>query len=83
MPRHSSAPSLLEVCLSSVLRHMEDLWCADFCRQQRNNSSSFLYVVGPFDDLPDKLSRRILAELKARRQLRRHHVQLLVNAFTT
>ncbi len=62
--------------MSNVLKHFDRLWCPDMIKQ-----SSFLYVVGPFDDLPHKLAQDIFTELKNRKQLRRHHIQMLINAF--
>ncbi len=76
MPRRGKVPSLVQLCISSVLKNMETFWCADLARQ-----NNFRFVVGPFDDLPVKLAQEIFKELKTRKQLRRHHVQLLLNTF--
>ncbi len=57
---------------------MDGFWCRGLDKQ-----SNFRFVVGPFDDIPVKLVQEIFGQLKERKQLRKHHVQLLLSTFFT
>ena len=78
MPRRPSVASLKQSCIRSVLKNMDGFWCRGLDKQ-----SNFRFVVGPFDDIPVKLVQEIFGQLKERKQLRKHHVQLLLSTFFT
>ena len=56
------------------------VWCRQYL-QRYHGTGHFLYVLGPFDDLPPSLIQELWILLKSRKMLRKHHVFLLVSPF--
>ena len=80
MPRHPKVKCLKAACLNSIATHMDSLWCSHFLRTMFNQSH-WLHVVGPFSTLPAELVHDIYITLKSKRQLKKHHVYLLISPY--
>jgi len=72
--------TLKELCLASISCHMDSLWCRRFLDYYAG-TAHFMYVIGPFDQLPSSLIQDIWVYLKQRKLLRKHHIYLLVSPY--
>uniref|UniRef100_T1IP17 F-box domain-containing protein n=1 Tax=Strigamia maritima TaxID=126957 RepID=T1IP17_STRMM len=79
MPRSKSSPSLRRLCLVSVAKNI-DYWCDDFV--QNFNDQKLLYVIGPFDCLPQSLIHDLSTIMKEMKIIRRSHLMLLIHPET-
>ena len=50
MPKTSTIKGLKEICLLSIAKNMERLWCADYSSKLLDQGT-FMYLIGPFDNL--------------------------------
>ena len=64
------------ICKSLSLR----LWCRHYL-QRYHGTGHFIFVLGPFDDLPPSLIQELWILLKSRKMLRKHHIYLLISPF--
>jgi len=80
MPRPDQAPaaSLKSLCLTNIAVHADSLWCRNFL-DHYYGTAHFLYVLGPWDELPAPLLAELWAEMRRRKLLRRHHAYLLIS----
>ena len=83
MPRvlQKAERSLKELCLLNIIHNIETLWYKDFLDKNFNNNTHFLYLLGPFDDLPHKLIQDLWLCLKRKRFIRRHHAYILISPY--
>jgi len=72
--------SLKHLCLQSIAKFIDEIWCADFL-QHLFGLSHWLYVVGPFDHIPPSLAHTIFVHLKNHKLLRKHHIYLLISPY--
>lgn len=82
MPRvlQKSDLTLKELCLRSIVSKIDNYWYKDFL-DNYYGSIHFMYLLGPFDDLPPDLIHDIWLCLKTRRLLRKHHGYLLISPY--
>ena len=83
MPRVAQGGgSLKALCLANIAANMDKLWCKHFM-QRYYGQGHFLYILGPFDELPPALTGLLWGHLKARRMLRKHHLYLLISPYAS
>jgi len=83
MPRvDQGEASLKALCLTNIAANLDKLWCRHFL-QRYYGQGHFLYILGPFDDLPPALVALLWGHLKARRMLRKHHLYLLISPYAS
>ena len=84
MPRvvQTASLPLKELCLRSITNRIDSYWCKDFL-EKYSGTIHFMYVLGPFDDLPPNLIHDIWLCLKRRKLLRKHHGYLLISPYLT
>jgi len=82
MPRvlQKASRSLKVLCLHSVAENLDSLWCKHFLDFYFGNGH-FIYVIGPFDQLPPSLIHDIWVFMKKRKLVRKHHAYLLLSPF--
>ena len=82
MPRvkQKASSTLKQLCLNSIADKMDSYWCRDFLEKYYGHTH-FVYVIGPFDELPPNLIHDIWLCLKTRKLLRKHHSYLLVSPY--
>eukprot|EP00092_Neocalanus_flemingeri_P039677 GFUD01043209.1.p1 GENE.GFUD01043209.1~~GFUD01043209.1.p1 ORF type:complete len:508 (-),score=130.51 GFUD01043209.1:39-1562(-) len=73
--------SLKTLCLRNISEHLDSLWCRRFL-DYYYGSAHFMYIIGPFDQLPPSLIQDLWVHLKQRKLLRKHHVYLLISPYT-
>jgi len=73
--------SLKSLCLRNISEHLDSLWCKRFL-DYYSGTAHFMYIIGPFDQLPPSLIQEIWVFLKQRKLLRKHHIYLLLSPFT-
>jgi len=72
--------SLKNLCLHNILANIDRVWCRHYL-QRYHGTGHFIFVLGPFDDLPPSLIQELWLLLKSRKMLRKHHIYLLVSPF--
>ena len=84
MPRvaQKASSTLKELCLRNVTNKIDSYWCKDFL-DKYYGSTHFMYVLGPFDELPPNLIHDIWLCLKTRKLVKKHHGYLLISPFLT
>jgi len=69
------------LCLRSISENMDSLWCRRFLDYYSGNAH-YMYVIGPFDQLPPSLIQDLWVYLKQKKLLRKHHIYLLISPYT-
>ncbi|XP_045596527.1 uncharacterized protein [Procambarus clarkii] len=78
MPRPKPPGCLKVQCVRSIVNNMDKYWCQDYMQNWLDQSKSYLFVLGPFEDLPSPLIELIIEELNTSGKLRKHHLHLLL-----
>ncbi|XP_042242637.1 uncharacterized protein LOC121879909 isoform X2 [Homarus americanus] len=78
MPRLKPPVSLKEQCVHSIVKHMDSYWCKDYIHNWLDEKRRYLFVIGPFEDLPSSLIELIIEELNTSGKLQKHHLHLLL-----
>jgi len=73
--------TLKKLCLASISLNLDTLWCRRFLDHYAG-TAHFMYVIGPFDQLPSCLIQEIWIYLKQRKMIRKHHIYLLISPYT-
>jgi len=73
--------SLKCLCLSSISDHLDSVWCRRFL-DYYSGTAHFMYVIGPFDQLPPSLIQELWIYLKRKKLIRKHHIYLLISPYT-
>jgi len=72
---------LKSLCLRSICEHLDSLWCKRFL-DYYSGSAHYMFIIGPFDQLPPSLIQDIWVYLKQRKLIRKHHIYLLISPYT-
>lgn len=75
MPQYPPVSTLRQSCLNHIVKNIE-YWCQEYV-DKFLPEGKFIYVLGPFEDLPSLLLEEIIQALKEQRKIRRHHLHLL------
>jgi len=73
--------SLKSLCLRNISEHLDSLWCRRFL-DYYSGTAHFIYIIGPFDQLPPSLIQDLWVYLKQRKLIRKHHIYLLISPYT-
>ncbi|KAK1174141.1 hypothetical protein AOXY_G1590 [Acipenser oxyrinchus oxyrinchus] len=76
MPKRRAAESLVRLCLSSVADNMKE-WARDYTDNYLDQYS-FLYIMGPFNQLPGSLVQELLRLLSESHRVSRTYLHLLL-----
>jgi len=73
--------SLKTLCLRNIAEHLDTVWCKRFL-DYYSGTAHFMFIIGPFDQLPPSLIQDLWVHLKQRKLLRKHHIYLLISPYT-
>ncbi|XP_076334253.1 uncharacterized protein LOC143238159 isoform X1 [Tachypleus tridentatus] len=78
MPQRKSANSLRNICLDNICANIDSYWLADYIKKYEFNR--YVYVLGPFDDIPGQVIEALIIKLKESWCLKKHHLEILLNS---
>ncbi|XP_023340689.1 uncharacterized protein LOC111710787 [Eurytemora carolleeae] len=78
--RQRAFMSLQRLCIENVCQNMDEVWSKHFL-DYFYKKSHCKFIIGPFDSIIPSLSQEIFVSLKERKQLRRHHIYLLISIY--